>query len=318
MIFAFKIEHKTVNEFIYPENYNIDFPEHVFPLNYQLAKNYWDKIKTGLTEMRSSKLTICLLAYNLSQSQVSRLFNRLNVIVKFWKEHQIIIYAADSTNGSFQLIQNLANTWPLKGKWKLLPDNVNKEGKGRMERMSLLRQACNDAIDPDTDYVLWMDADLAGPISLNGITNSMGYIAENKYDAVFANGLITPLVGCFHFPKIGWTYYDPLATVFPGDRWNPDTQNYDKGWITHTLGLVYEKGQPPVRVISGFAGAGIYRAELLRRFRYNICDETKNTCEHVILNRQIHEAGYKLAINPSLLLLAGIQGGTKPGDRDHW
>lgn len=59
---------------------------------------------------------------------------------------------------------------------------------------------------------------------------------------------------------------------------------------------------PPIRVESAFGGIGIYKTSWLTNVWYGGRDnDGHETCEHVVLNRQIHTRGGKLYILPKLL-----------------
>ena len=101
------------------------------------------------------------------------------------------------------------------------------------------------------------------------------------------------------FPFVGYSYYDPLA--FREAEWH---RHQSDAGIRRRLGSL-RRGDPPVAVRSAFAGLCVYRGASVRGLRY---DADSVDCEHVSLHRALAERGGRLVVNPSLLLLSGLQG----------
>lgn len=69
-----------------------------------------------------------------------------------------------------------------------------------------------------------------------------------------------------------------------------------------------EKGEPMIRVFSGFNGLGVYRMKAIKGLRYipeeNYDERVEVLCEHVSLHRQMAERGFhRVYINPSQVVM---------------
>lgn len=289
---------KTLHEYLNPSTYGNKFNEDLFkPVN-KLKADYESKVKNGYQIQATSKVSFIGLAYNLGD-KVHDLIDRCVELQKGWQDAQCVIYCYDSTDETYHILnQN-------KPDWMVLPTDLltNKKSMNRMTRMANLRNLCLNYIREDDDYVVITDWDLTGPTSRDGIANSLAYLNEGKYDVLTANGIMTTFGLNLHHHIGGWWYYDPFAVKML-NQYRPylDLRTYKKDYQ-------FRRGEAPIQVISAFGGAAIYKASLFTKhhYRYN---PTINDCEHVILHEQMHLDGYRIGINPSMILLSGVQGGS--------
>jgi hypothetical protein len=144
-----------------------------------------------------------------------------------------------------------------------------------------------------------LDGDLEGPISEEGMLHALSVLERDaSYGAVAAFGVNNwgGLDGMV--PFVGYSYYDPLA--FREHRWERDQKD---AWVRWRLGQA-RVGDAPIVARSAFAGAALYRSGAIQGLRYPEPDE----CEHVAFHRLLDERGYRVAVDPAFLLLAGRQG----------
>ena len=281
----------TPHQLIFNKSYQAVFDENLFICN---DADYLTKVKLGYDIMRSKSLTIVGLAYNIGD-KVKMLVKRLNHIKQYWQDFNCVIYCYDSTDNTYNYLKDQQLPWLILPQ-EILPDKKNLK---RLVRMARLRNLCLKYLTGQEDYVMVLDYDLAGPISMDGIANSIYYMENENYSVMSSNGVFSILLNIYN-DKIGWKYYDPLAIKeLNGYRPHKDIMyNY-----------TFKRGQKPYQVISGFGGAAIYKASLFNIDKY-IYPEHEHECEHVLLHQQIYADNHKIAINPSMILISGIQGGS--------
>lgn len=279
---------KSYHQMFYPEYYTDPFPEDKFPpVN---PSKYQKKVKEGYMLMKKKKLVVLGLAYNLGEEGTHKFMKRLIRLAKDWKDYQFVIYAADSSDCTFEILKSYQVDERL-----ILPEEIfDKTGLTRIQKMSRLRNIVKKNITLKADYVLFQDCDLASPISQDGLAHSVAYM--KKYDAVFANGLNNEFFINLHIPYLGYYYYDSFAYV-------EDPENANNPLVAN---MALERGETPLSVISAFGGAALYKYSVYSKYDYD--EKKKYECEHVTLNKKIYKNGGRLAINPSFLLLAGRQG----------
>lgn len=289
---------KTPHEIFHPSLYSTKFNENLFVPKLEVQSSYNKKVSEGYNIMKESKISFIGLAYNIG-GKVHKLIKKCQRLREKWGDAQCVIYCYDSTDETYNILnQN-------KPDWLILPTDLI-EGKSKMRRlirMAHLRNLCLKYIRPDDDYVMIVDWDLSGPISIDGIADSTYYIHHHHYDVLCANGLLTFLGLNMHTVAGGWWYYDPFAVKFL----NGKRAHEDK--VKRFTDLVYMRGEEPVEVISGFGGAALYRAELFTQDKYSY-DTTIDECEHVVIHEKMYKDQNKIGINPSLILLSGVQGGS--------
>ena len=288
LVFFIIQQESTLHQFMYPQLYRNKFKDSYFPpLTNQ--KEYWSRVRKGYKIMERSKLAVIGLAYNLGEEKTHKLIRRMKYLTEHFGDYRIIIYYIDSEDDTYYILDNsdLKIEIPLK--------RIDKRGLTRVQKMSKLRNICKrrlEKIDFDPDYVIIQDCDLASAMSLDGIANSLSYM--NEYDALFANGLNNNFIFNWHIPYLSFTYYDTFAYKSEG------------GGMDGDKAVTFGRGYSPFRVKSAFGGAGIYKYEVLKKFKYD--EKHPSMCEHVNLHFQMHKKGYKLGINPSFLLFSGMQG----------
>lgn len=300
----------SIHQMCHPKLYQAKFHETAFP-PITRKKRYYERVRKGYKTMKGSSIAIMGLAYNLGTDMSKMLVKRLYHLVKPWRHHCIILYAADSQDDTYSIIQEEAEKYNLN---VCLPTcHPNKEGLKRIDKMVVLRNICLDYLKDsgyEPEYAMFIDCDLTGPISIDGIAHSISYMdldvdnrqryihKYNKYsnfDAMFANGMVNYLVFNCSIPGIGWTYYDGLAfESMPSHR-----QKLAAGFT-----IAAKRGENPIRVQAAFGGAGIYKYKVLKKYSYKF----GKRCEHTSIHEPMFHDGYQLAINPSLILLSGIQG----------
>ena len=224
-------------------------------------------------------------------------------------DYRILIVENDSSDGTRKLLLEWSRENP---KVSVLGCGINVEecslpkmpktdghqvDRGRIEKMVTLRNIYLDHIKteyPDFDYVVMWDLDMIGNVYLDGIQNTLGWLAERpEIDVVCAYGIYR--WGLFTL------FYDTYALLHLGEKFHIDLKTIHdirKGiWEAK-----YSRGDPLVPVDSCFSGFAVYRVSGLLGdgVIYDMSGEDNLECEHVRLNVKIK--GRKV-INPSMINL---------------
>lgn len=296
IIWYLSVERKSIHELLNKNLYSTKFKESMFKVNNEKYEEYKNK---GYEIMKKKKISFIGMAYNID-NRVKKLLKKCEILRNGWLDAHFVIYCYDSTDNTYKYLNE------NKPDWLTLPTDIipNAKKMKRMERMSHLRNLCLKYIRNDDDYVMVVDWDLKGNISLDGIANSITYLENNQFDVLSANGLSNVIGFNMYDNFIGYHYYDLLA-VKTLDDYRPDGNIKNITYVANRDN--YRRGDDPIQVKSAFGGACLYKAELLRKYKYS---PEIDECEHVVIHEQMHNDGYKIGINPSFILLSGIQGGT--------
>lgn len=295
----------TIHQRLNEEMYGVEFNENWFPPVKNSIK-YFGEVKSGKEISNKKSVIIAGLAYNLGRSNSYRLMKRLDLIAKNFKTTTVLIYAADSPDDTIKWISEEFVRCKYITKLVLPKKVINiKTCKTRFSKMTRLRNGLIDEVRKLTgDYVLFMDYDMEGSISNDGLNHAIFYLEkEDGYDVMGANGLVN-LTGLhlilYHF---GYNMYDQLAAIELNG--NP---------LTSLTTFTKSRGDDVFPIKSCFGGITIYKKHLIDKYNYMMENKEGETCEqdqvceHWVFNKQIHNAGYKLAIDPNFILIAGRQG----------
>lgn len=337
--------HQRTNSALYGELLD----ESHFPCKKNRSE-YIDKVNRGYKLLKNKSLVVCGLVYNLGKNKTKMMVKRLkslalmspkngcpDVLSNSWKDCRFVIYSADSTDGTFELLKELTSD---DHRFMIIDKKVDKVGLSRFAKMSKLRnhviESVGEMVNQDEgfhpDYLIMMDLDLNGPVSFEGVAHSVSLIEDDYYRAIFANGLISGVLS-YHLPPVGYTYFDPLATMLPRQKKysrndphiNSIIQNksvlgkikeknlFKRNMFDSNYKIIRVRGDPVIECISGFGGLAIYDYELFfpnsveetneKEYRYVMNDYL---CEHLTLHIQMYYDYVRMAINPSLILLTGI------------
>ena len=299
LVYYQSFNENTLHQIFYADYYGDDFPEKEF-LPVEREKKYYERRDSGYSLMKRKSIAILGLAYNLGEENTHKLIRRLKKLVRYWKDYRIIIYAADSTDLTFPILQNYAK---YNRKIILPTETFDKTGLNRIQKMSRLRNILKKSLKQLSknssfipNHVMLQDCDLASAISIDGIAHSVSYLTKGKYDAIFANGIINEFLIPCHIPYVGYFYYDSFAYLEDPKNSNPPL----------VKNMALRRGEELVSVISAFGGAAIYKYKPFISFQYD--ENELYECEHITLHKKMYKQGYHLAINPSLLLISGRQG----------
>lgn len=266
------------------------FPEHNYRPADHFAAGYHARVQRGREIASQSTVAICGLARDI-ESRIPRLIEAMTAIGGLFSDYRIHIYENDSVDRTKPLLEAWSKRDPRvhfrsetirRLKWASVRSGV------RADHMADYRNACHDSVGhvvartgQQPDYVVVMDTDLGG-WSLDGILSSIG--TEN-WDAMGANGLQMLHGRIVQYDVWAWRdLKHPHA--HPATEINP---------------RVYDRGHPPVPVLSCFGGMGVYKGPAYMAARYRGGD-----CEHVLLHTAMAAAGYsRIFLNPGMVTMYG-------------
>ena len=264
------------------------------------------RIEHGKDLARTSNLAIVGVARDCAAG-LKQLRPQIEKLRSCFDQSFVAIYENDSKDSTKQELRSWQKNSPKiylnleqHGKTRRVPSYCEE----RIDRMARCRNSGLDLMEDATatsgilpDYVLIVDWDLRS-LPANGVLAALADI--KSWDVITANGLAYRGRGYRRIVN-GFRYYDTYAL---GVYDVPLTEKaIFENWDRYA-GL--RPGAAPVKVISAFGGAALYRAARLKNYRYGILHNDDPTVkvlsEHSFLHRQMEtDQPLNLCIHPSLL-----------------
>ena len=245
------------------------FPEDLYP---SYSSEYFDRVISGYEIMKKSSVFVCGIMRNI-ECNVKRLCARIRKIESLFNEFDYYFYENDSTDDTVRLFSqhfNLESETLMTGKY------YDKSSERRELMANARNKYLSKAQHSKADYTIVIDTDVLGGYSYDGIANSISY----QRDVMTSNGL----------------YYSPHRVYYDSWAYRKFNNESDLGDLPNLL--VFNRGEQPVEVFSGFGGMAIYNQCI-----HNAGHYTSDDCDHVTLHKQLRNAGYKIWLNPSQLVL---------------
>lgn len=265
--------------------FSVQFPEAFYLSHSPNTEKYSTYINIGYSQLYSRHFLFCGLARNCEKQL------KLN--------HERILYLRHITNihsYSYKFIENDSTDNTAS----YIKDNVIGEsftlevpllqGKSLLRR-TVMADMRNKYVPKESiyDYVVVYDMDIEGGFSYEGFLHSIGYLEEHSsVGAVTANGIQYRINSDNRIERL---FYDTWA-YRPLKNKEEDESKYNL--------LRFNRGETPFAVESNFGGMGIYRGSI---FTKNHIQYTNEDCDHVTIHKQIREMGFKVVLNPSLIVL---------------
>jgi hypothetical protein len=289
---------KTIDEVLRAGRYGVAFPEHAFPPRAERVRAYTERVAEGRD--RASRASLAVLVLLRDRVDLALLLRaRLERMARLFGAAQVFVKCDDSNDGTAEVMTDWRRARP---ELVTLVEGRVSPSPSPFARLARLRNSVIDRLEnePLRDFVVVLDGDLEGPVSLDGLLHSVALLtADDGPHAAAAYG-VNNWVGLERtMPFLGYSYYDPLAL-----REREWAAVHGDARIRLRLAGV-RRGDPPLAVKSAFAGMSIYRGAIIRGLRY---EPDAHDCEHVGFHRGLAERGGRLVLNPSMLLLAGRQG----------
>lgn len=249
------------------------FPESFYPPVVNI-KEYNARLNSGFLIASNSSVNICALARNLGNHTV-RFLHIVSKIRSLFKYSNVIIYENDSVDNTRDILK--CADIDLLSENLGLKKHDSDTSHERTVDMAYYRNRYLERVQQkylDIDYTIVLDSDLYG-YSYEGIIHSLSY----QFDAITANGIL--------YKDNQRLFYDTWAyrrLGHPGQHISGDINQ-----------LRYERGEPPIKVLSNFGGMAIYKTACLAGLSYKAGD-----CDHVTLHKTFPSSIY---LNPSLICL---------------
>ena len=291
----------TLHERLFTGLYNsAEFPEDRFP---PVDHNdFQKKVVEGYEYMRGVKVVICGLTKD-DAPILPLTIARIEKTGGCFRDYRVIVYENDSRDCTPDILKN----WQaVNTKVKIITESIQISPirqLSRTERLACFRNRYLRIIKEsreyaDYDFVIVADMDLKGGWSNDGIATSF---ARLDWDIVAANS-----IGYHNLRK---TYYDMFA-LLPKNIFKTGLvyKIFGEGWQLH-------RGDPLIRIWSGFGGLAIYRKEAIMSRQYSGSINGAIICEHIGLNA---DNSLRCFLNPSQITIAGTQEKKKYKSGSSW
>jgi hypothetical protein len=306
---------KSLLEIIHPSWFSRvnEFPYKSFPCKINCPA-YERTVKQGYEVMKTKKVVFAGLLQNAMQI-LPDLVKRFDYIKSFFAECHLVIFENDSKDNTREFITAWAKKSP-NVHIVICPENIEcrlrevsavQHGtftQKRMQKMANFRNRLLYHIREKFstfDCVAFMDLDIRGPISMDGMAHSFG--CYDRWDTISAYG-INGIALSAGVPM----YYDFIA--YKDSNLDMNENKLDAIGIGLKTCLL-PVGHDLVKVTSAFAGLAFYKMNVIMQCNYTPIDNNY-VCEHVIFHQNMIRHGFdRIFINPNMLVLVGLQGDYK-------
>ena len=260
------------------------FPEDDYTPAPRFGDEYETRRHQGYAWASELTAVVCGLGRDLGD-HVDCALAAMTAIGGLFAEYRICIYENDSKDDTDTRLKAFADDNPHarvcseqlnRTKWPSI--RHTQRGREMAEYYRRCQEMAHDAFPEMPDIVVVLDMDLAG-WSIDGIASTLGVF--EPWSMMGANGLKSHHGRLIQYDAWAWRDVDnphPLPATLVNHR-------------------AYDRGHPPVPVLSCFGGLGIYRGEAYFAGQYGGED-----CPHVPFHRSLHAAGYPhLFCNPGMI-----------------
>ena len=284
-------------------------PDKVLPVDHEFAAQYADVTCEGATIAARSKVVFVGMARQIG-GILPMTLGRILDLSKHFKSTCVVIVENDSTDSTKEILSAFAAENPktvvvdsqdlgrphLRG---FEPNRVQAYAEYRNRGRELAKEHFGDA-----DYVIVVDLDAWGGWSAHGLINGIGWLDRIKDAACMASTSLFQHPGNFVDGKQAWCHYDQWAFRWHG--WKARMEAWFTFWLP-------PPGAHPIRVLSAFGAAAIYKAEPFFACKYESVD---GDIEHSGLHRNMIEKGWSVWLNPAQRTLMHWMPETNNGGRD--
>ena len=293
---------------------NTDFPEYIFDSQLKNLSIYKYKVNEGKKIASSKKIIFAGICRNVGDT-LGLNIERIIRTSESFKDFQIFLYENDSDDNTIKILNSYQNKTHLS----FLSENRNDKD---------YRQQINNGSDPwhyrrcqilaecrniylkyvfdnftDYDYLCVLDLDIKGGWSYAGFQHAIFTLETNpKCACVSAYGVLSDINNTDSLEDYSieeYIMYDSLA-------FRP--LQITKG--IHILRtpvfnrITFNRGDDPIEVTSNFGGMAVYKLPLLKNKKYGAKQwkEGEVDPDHVLLNKQLIEEGYKIILDPNMIV----------------
>lgn len=280
----------------------------LLPVYPSFEPNYLDVNKRGIDQLNNAKVTVL----SLTRNNENRLQNNINVMKNFFKEHNtsynLVFFENDSTDKTVEILEKNKQESPTQ--FHYFSEQLGRKQFGpvkQQERVQALAEYRNKLLEYarglDSQFIIVMDSDF-DEISLDGLTNSFGWLSIDTNIAAVAGNSFEYKTGIFNSERYNLWNYDSWA--FRHTWWldlnveRPAPNNVNDAMIWFGL-WIPPTGSSPITVNSAFGGTCIYRSDVYFKGQYGSTD-----CEHVCFHQSLlvnTNYKFKMVLNPSQQML---------------
>ena len=290
---------------------NTDFPEYLFvPKNQGI---YDHCVNQGVKIASTKTILFCGIARNVGKN-LQRNIDCLHRTGSLFKDYRIFIYENDSSDNTPQiLMNNRSSRFMYLSEKRLDEDYRSKIDSGEdmwhYNRCKVLSECRNKYLeyveysDTKFDYVCILDLDLKGGWSYDGIKHAIFTLERDQINAcVSAYGVLAEKNGndlLEQYNVSDYLMYDSFA--FRPLGWNIGLHMMSMPMFNN---IKVERGDESIEVDSNFGGMAIYKSQALQNKKYGAKKWMEGFIDpdHVILNRQIKKDGWKIIMDPSMIV----------------
>jgi hypothetical protein len=291
-----------------------NFPEEFFDINLKNRHIYKYKANVGKEISSSKKIAFVGICRNVEDT-LSLNIERIIRTAHGFKDYSIYLYENDSIDNTVEVIKSYSSKVKLNFLSECRADKNYREeidngsDPWHYNRCRILADCRNTYLDyvfknlPDYDYLCVLDLDIKGGWSYDGLSHAIFTLESSpKHACVSAYGVLSEPTNtaCIEsYDTKSLIMYDSLA-------FRP--LNMQQGiHILRTPAfnkITFDRGDDPIEVLSNFGGMAIYRLSLLKNKKYGAKQwkEGEVDPDHVILNRQLVEEGYKIILDPNMIV----------------
>ena len=293
---------------------NTDFPEDIFDINLKNPHIYKYKADAGKNIAASKKILFVGICRNVEDT-LSLNLERIIKTSKLFQDFSIFLYENDSTDKTVDVLK----TYKSKTKLEFISDHRHDKNYRQnldngidpwhYNRCKILADCRNKYINymvqhfSDYDYLCVLDLDIKGGWSYTGFNHALFTLeSDPQYACVSSYGVLsepTNTKPLENYDIDDYIMYDSFA-------FRP--LNMPRGihiLLTPAFNrITLNRGDDPVEVLSNFGGMSIYKLPLILNKKYGAkqWEEGEVDPDHVVLNRQLINEGYKIILDPSMIV----------------
>lgn len=212
-----------------------------------------------------------------SEDYLSESLTCLRTLGSHFSSYRIVLYENDSEDNTVGVLEREGVEF-ISEKF-----SAPSYGMGGLAKMAYFRKRLQEKIvEKPADFVAIFDLDILG-LNYDGFFSCF---AHQGWGAMFALGK------CVRYPHTDLLFYDYFAHRENGE------ETYDPNY-----NFKYQKleGGLPFEVDSSFGGIAVYTGLAYGWGSYNL--ENGKVCEHVPFHASLRAAGFKLYLNPEMVVL---------------
>lgn len=273
-------------------------PESFWPVDSQFSDLYDRQSSFGSEAAAKSKVAIVAIARNAMPFLENTLL-LVNELAGRFSRAAMYVYENDSVDGTNAVLDAFAaqRPWVTVEHETLSRPDLRGFEPDRTVALAEYRNRCRLWVEhhaADADYVVVLDMDPNGGFSVDGVLNSIAWLAQMQGRTcreIGVGGMASySLYVTMRDGEAEVAHYDAYAARL--NWWDDRRETMGQMWFHAMMPPV---GSPPIRMNSAFGGLAVYRTEA---FLAPGVHYAGGDCEHVALHKSMAQAGYGMWLNP--------------------